>query len=72
VNIIYQLPNMPNVPVVPVFPAVVPNSQVHEPYEWVSSDKVENHVWREDEEGLKCKRVTRVTTDVFDQWSCTR
>jgi len=63
---------MPNVPIVPVFPAVVPNSQDHEPYEWVSSEKVENHVWREDEEGLKCKRVTRVTTDIFDQWSCTR
>jgi len=66
------MPNLPNVPVVPVFPVNVPNSQVAEPWEWVSSDKVESHTWRTDEEGLKCIRVTKVTTDVFDQWSCTR
>jgi len=66
------MPNRPNIPVVPVFPVNVPNSQDQEPWEWVSSDKVENHTWRQDDDGLKCIRVTKVTTDVFDQWSCTR
>jgi len=66
------MPNLPTVPVVPAFPFNVPNSQNAEPWEWVSSDKVENMSWRVDEDGLKCVRVTKVTTDIFDQWTCTR
>jgi len=68
----FDMPNLPTVPVVPAFPFNVPNSQTAEPWEWVSSDKVENMSWRVDEDGLKCVRVTKVTTDIFDQWTCTR
>jgi len=66
------MPNVPAMPLVPVFPAEVPNTQGTEPFCWVSSDKTEGHMWRTDEDGLSCLRVTRVTTDVYDQWTCTR
>jgi len=69
-NIINNI--MPNLPVVPIVPIVMPNSQSHEPFEWVSSDKNESHTWTTDEDGLKCIRVTRVTTDVYESWTCTR
>jgi len=63
---------MPNLPLVPVFPAEVPNTQATEAFCWVSSDKTEGHQWRTDEDGLTCLRVTKVVTDVYDQWTCTR
>jgi len=63
---------MPNMPVIPVVPIVMPNSQTLEPFEWVSSEKNESSSWTTDEDGLKLIKVTRVTTDVFESWTCTR
>jgi len=71
INICYDL-KMPNMPVLPVVPIVMPNSQAHEPFEWISSDKTESHTWTTDEDGLKCITVTRVTTDKYESWTCTR
>jgi len=69
---IFNFVVMPNVPIMPVVPIIMPNSQAHEPFEWLSSDKNESHTWRTDEDGLKCITVTRVTTDVYESWTCTR
>jgi len=66
------MPNVPNMPLVPVLPANVPNTQATEPWTWVSSDTAESHAWRSDEDGLQCLRVTKIKTDIYDQWTCTR
>jgi len=71
-NINLNFAIMPNLPVIPVVPIVMPNSQAHEPFEWISSDKQESHTWTTDEDGLKCITVTRVTTDKYESWTCTR
>jgi len=73
-SVIYNINiyTMPNMPIQPAVPIIMPNSQEHEPFEWVSSEKQESSTWATDEDGLKMITVTRVTTDKFTSWTCTR